>query len=97
MHKAFGNDGTVYTETSIYEMQNKNSEGMGIQLRSFQYAIDKIKQDKNCALFYIHKPGPLPQDDEYLQELADIYARGLFEVDNFIQDNLAEEGCNNDL
>ena len=49
------------------------------------------------ALFYIHKPGPLPQVDEYLQELADIYARGLFEVDNFIQDNLAEEGSNNDL
>lgn len=97
MHKAFGDDGTVYTETSIYEMQNKNSEGIGIQLRSFQYAIDKIKQDRNRALFYIHKPGPLPQDDEYLQELADIYVRGLFEVDNFIQDNLAEEGSNNDL
>lgn len=42
---------------------------MGIQLRSFQYAIDKIKQDRNHALFYIHKPGPLPQDDEYLQEI----------------------------
>ncbi len=49
MHKAFGDDGTVYTETSIYEMQNKNAEGMGIQLRSFQYAIDKIKQDRNRA------------------------------------------------
>lgn len=46
---------------------------MGIQLRSFQYAIDKIKQDRNRALFYIHKPGPLPQDDEYLRELADVY------------------------
>ena len=97
MHKAFGDDGTVYTEMSIDEMQNKNSEGMGIQLRSFQYAIDKIKQDRNRPLFYIHKPGPLPQDDEYLQELADVYVRGLFEVDNFIQDNLAEEGSNNDL
>ena len=69
----------------------------GNQLRSFQYAIDKIKQDSNRALFYIHKPGPLPQDDEYLQELADIYVRGLLEVDNFIQNNLAEEGSNNDL
>jgi hypothetical protein len=39
----------------------------------------------------------LPQDDDYLQELADIYARGLFEVDKFIQDNSAEEGSNNDL
>ena len=97
MHKAFGDDGTVYTETSIYEMQNKNAEGMGIQLRSFQYAIDKIKQDRNRALFYIHKPGPLPQDDEYLRKLADTYIRGLLEVDAFIQDNLAQEDENNDL
>lgn len=87
----------MYTETSIYEMQNKNAEGMGIQLRSFQYAIDKIKQDRNRALFYIHKPGPLPQDDEYLRELADTYIRGLLEVDAFIQDNLAQEDENNDL
>ena len=49
MHKAFGDDGTVYTEPSIYEMQNKNAEGMGIQLRSFQYAIDKIKQALDCV------------------------------------------------
>ena len=97
MHKAFGEDETEYTETSVYEMQNRNSDGMGIQLRSFQYAIDKIRQDKNRALFYIHKPGPLPQDDEYLRELADVYVRGLFEVDNFIQDSLEEEDDSNDL
>lgn len=59
--------------------------------------IDKIKQDRNRALFYIHKPGPLPQDDEYLRELADTYIRGLLEVDAFIQDNLAQEDENNDL
>ena len=97
MHKAFGNDGTVYTEISISEMQSKNSEGMGIQLRSFQYAIDKIKKHKKYAWLYIHKPGPLPQDDEYLDELADTYLRGLLEVDTFIQDVLAQEDENNDL
>lgn len=97
MHKAFGNDGTVYTETSIREMQNKNSEAMGIQLRSFQYAIDKIKKSRKNALLYIHRPGPLPQEDEYLNELADIYIRGLLEVDAFIQDALEKEGNNDDL
>ena len=97
MHKAFGNDGTIYTQTSIHEMQRKNSEGIGIQLRSFQYAIDKIKKDRKCALLYIHKPGPLPQDDEYLQELADTYTRGLLEVDTFIQDSLEREDKDNDL
>ncbi|MBQ3611288.1 MAG: hypothetical protein IJA01_03350 [Firmicutes bacterium] len=97
MHKAFGGDGTIYTETSIHKMQSKNSEGMGIQLRSFQYAIDKIKSDKNRALLYIHKPGPLPQDEGYLKELADTYMRGLFEVDTFIQDCLLQEGESDDL
>ena len=98
MYKAFGQDATVYTEKSIHKMQNKNSEGMGIQLRSFQYAIDKIKQDSKRALFYIHKPGPLPHDDnEYLQELANVYMRGLMEVDEFIQNDLAKEDSNNDL
>ena len=48
----------------------RDRKKVDMQLRSFQYAIDKIKQDRNRALFYIHKPGPLPQDDEYLQELA---------------------------
>ena len=78
-------------------MQSKNSEGMGSQLRSFQYAIDKIKKHKKYAWLYIHKPGPLPQDDEYLDELADTYLRGLLEVDTFIQDVLAQEDENNDL
>lgn len=97
MHKAFGNDETIYTKTSIKEMQSKNSEGIGIQLRSFQYAIARIKKDKNRALLYIHKPGPLPRDVKYLKELADTYVRGLLEVDSFIQDNLIKEDDNNDL
>lgn len=91
MHKAFGNDGTIYTETSVAKMQNYNSEGIGIQLRSFQYAIDKIKNDKNRAFLYIHKPGPLPRNAEYLTALAETYRRGLLEVDEFIQSNLAQE------
>lgn len=83
-------------ETKV-DLLNNEAIAKTIQLRSFQYAIDKIKQDRNRALFYIHKPGPLPQDDEYLRELADTYIRGLLEVDAFIQDNLAQEDENNDL
>ncbi len=97
MHKAFGSDGTIYTEISVREIQSKYSEGTGIQLRSFQYAIDKIKQDENRALLYIHKPGPLPMEDEYLRELAETYKRGLLEVDKFIQDNLSQGDDINDL
>ena len=48
-------------------------------------------------MLYIHKPGPLPQDEEYLRKLADTYKRGLLEVNDFIQDSLAQEDEFNDL
>ena len=82
---------------SIHELKSRNSEGTGTQLRSFQYAINKIQKDRNRTLLYIHKPGPLLQDDDYLSELADTYARGLLEVNTFIQDSLAKEDDINDL
>lgn len=97
MHKAFGDDGTVYTETSIHKMQTKSSGGLGVQLRSFQFAIDKVKNNPNIALLLIHQPGPLPQNDGYLAELADTYLRGLLEVDTFIQESVSQEVNIDDL
>lgn len=97
MHKAFGRDSTVYTETSIHHMQSSNASGIGIQLRSFQYAIRHIKKNPDIERISIHKSGPLPQDEEYLSELASTYRRGLLEVDTFIQDRLTHEECYHDL
>ena len=91
MHKAFGGDSTVYTEISIHHMQSSNTSGIGVQLRSFQYAIEHIKKHPNIQRISIHKSGPLPQDEEYLSELASTYRRGLLEVDTFIQDMLHHE------
>ena len=45
----------------------------------------------------IHKSGPLPQDEDYLSELASTYRRGLLEVDAFIQDGLNHEERHHDL
>lgn len=84
MYKAFGNDGTLYTELSIKKMLRNNDLGIGIQLRSFMYAISKVKANPNVAKLYIHKPGPLKHDDKYLNELAEIYKRGLLEIDSFV-------------
>lgn len=97
MHKAFGKDSTVYTEISIGHMQNKCGYGAGIQLRSFQYAIERIKKYPDIAKISIHKSGPLPQDEDYLAELALTYKRGLLEVDTFICDMLDNEGNCNEL
>ena len=88
MHRAFGRDGTVYTENSLHHMQSNNASGIGVQLRSFQYAIDHIKKHPNIEKILIYKSGPLPQDEGYLSGLASTYRRGLLEVDAFIQDML---------
>ena len=50
-----------------------------------------------CVSLCIHKPGPLPRNEEYLKELGDVYKRGLLEVDGFIQVYIKQEGENDDL
>mgnify|MGYP005984609955 FL=1 len=94
MHKAYGfqNDTTTYTINSIQEIIDAHAKKKGEQLRSFQFAINKVIKNPKLKTFYIHKSGRLDGDDAYLSELADVYYRGLVEVDDFIKAHLAEEG-----
>lgn len=93
MKKAFGlrNDCTEYTEESINTIVHSHSNATGIQLRSFQLAINRIKRQPNLAKILIHKPGPLSNDARYLEKLAEVYTRGLLEVDEFINASLESE------
>ena len=93
MHKAFGSwDPSDYMYSSVTELVN-NRGSVGEQVRSFQYAIDKLKKNPNAKDILIHKPGPLDIDEEYLSKLADTYYRGLIEVDRWIQDSLEKENA----
>lgn len=87
----FGNDSTEYTKQNVAEIRRNHSKGMGIQLRSFEYAIERIRKNPELAKLLIHKPGPLPGNSEYLETLVDVYVRGLNEVDTFIQTSLSNE------
>ena len=91
MYKAFGKDNTTYADGSVKEMINERNREMGRQIRSIQYAIERVKEDPEFAEYAILKPGPLSKDKMYLKELADVYYRGLMEVDSWIQDSLEEE------
>lgn len=85
MYHAFGDydpSEYLYSDINIIE---KNRELVGEQLRSFQYAIQKLKQNSNAKNVLIHKPGPLENNEEYLKELSEMYYRGLMEVDEWIQ------------
>ena len=91
MHKAFeGFDPSDYMDIKVTELVN-NRGAKGEQIRSFQYAIERLKNNQTAKKALIHKPGPLDLDDEYLDELADVYYRGLMEVDQWIHDSMEKE------
>lgn len=87
MHRAFGDfDPSEYLYSDVSLIEN-NRDLVGEQLRSFQYAIQKLKQNPNAKMALIHKPGPLENNEEYLKELSEMYYRGLMEIDQWIRDN----------
>lgn len=93
MHKAFDDfDPSEYMDSNVTVLMN-NRESKGEQIRSFQYAIERLKKNPSAKNALIHKPGPLDMDDAYLTQLADTYYRGLMEVDQWIQDSLEKERC----
>ena len=94
MYKAFGKDNTPYANTSIKSMIDDREQEKGVQMRSLQYAIQRVKDDPSFADYAIFKPGPLDKSNEYLKELAGVYSRGLMEVDQWIQDSLEKENAN---
>lgn len=93
MYKAFDDfDPSVYMDSNVKVLVN-NRETKGEQIRSFLYAIERLKKNPSAKLSLIHKPGPLDLDENYLMQLADTYYRGLMEVDQWIQDSLEKETC----
>lgn len=74
-------DPTVYTvpDLAAHALDTRQSEG--IQVRSFQLAIDRLRARPGLAPILIHKPGPLFDESPQRQAaLADVYRRGLEEV-----------------
>lgn len=87
MYHAFGNQDPseyLYSDVNVIE---KNRDLVGEQLRSFQYAIQKLKQNPNAKRILIHKPGPLEYNEDYLKELSEMYYRGLMEVEQWIRES----------
>jgi hypothetical protein len=59
-------------------LNSKKQEGDTI--RSWQIAVDKLNGDLRRARILIHKSGPLGNDAKELEELAQMYLRGMNEV-----------------
>lgn len=74
-------DPTVYTVEDLTERALDTRQSEGVQIRSFQLAIERLRARPALAPILIHKPGPLFDESPARQAaLAEVYRRGLAEV-----------------
>jgi hypothetical protein len=79
-----GRDETVYTVPDLRAQKLDTRESIGKQVRSFQYAIARLRRNPSLAKILIHKPGSLADDIARWDQLIDVYRRGLDEVARLI-------------
>jgi hypothetical protein len=79
-----GVDVTTYTVPDLRANILDTRESVGKQVRSFQYAIERLRGQPELAILFIHKPGSLSDEVARLDQLADVYRRGLDEVERLI-------------
>ena len=79
-----GRDSTIYTVPDLRAHTLDTRESIGKQVRSFQVAIERLRGRPDLAKLLIHKPGPLTDEIPRLDQLADVYRRGLDEVARLI-------------
>jgi hypothetical protein len=80
-----GHDATPYTVPDLRAHPLDTGESVGQQVRSFQFAIERLRARPNLAKVLIHKPGPLSDEVGHLDQLAGVYRRGLEEVGRLIE------------
>ena len=71
----------------INDLQAKTLETMraeGEHVWSFMLMAMKIKKDPGLAKFLVHDPGPLGTDTREFQHYADVFRRGILEVDKLL-------------
>ena len=80
-----GNDTTPYTLPDLRAHPLGTRESNGQQVRSFQFAIERLRAAPHLAKLLIHKPGSLADETLRLDQLAAVYQRGLAEVAQLIE------------
>jgi len=76
-----GPDPTVYTVDNLTDRVLDTRQSEGVQIRSFQLAIKRLRARPGLAPILIHKPGPLFDESPARQAaIAGVYRRGLEEV-----------------
>jgi len=75
-----GSDSTTYHLADLKAQILNTNQAEGQQVRSFQLAIARLTQRPELAKVLVHKPGPLYDFPDRMDEFAGVYRRGLEEV-----------------
>lgn len=77
-------DATVYV-TDIHARTLNSTKAEGSDIRSFQFAIHRLRNDLNRARVLIHQSGPLTDHATEIEDFAHVYLRGLQEVERLLK------------
>ena len=85
-------DPTTYTLADLRAAPLRASKAEGLQVRSFQIAIQRLRARPDLAGLLVHKPGPLTDESEDRQQrLGQVYLRGMMEVGELLDGVVTEE------
>ena len=86
-------DPTIYTLNDLSARPLNTRESEGVQIRSFQLAIARLRAKPALASILVHKPGPLFDESPARQvALADVYLRGMRELGSILDGVRAQPG-----
>lgn len=77
-------DPTHYTLAGLHQRHLRSDRAEGEDMRSFQIAIARLNHSVNRARVLIHQSGPLPVSKDDLEAYAQVYLRGMQEVEQFL-------------
>jgi len=76
-------DATVYV-TDLHGRTLNSMKAEGSDIRSFQFAIHRLKNDSNRARVLIHQSGPLADYPTEIENFAQVYLRGMRELEKLL-------------
>jgi hypothetical protein len=76
-------DATVYV-TDLHARTLNSTKAEGSDVRSFQFAIHRLRNEPNRARVLIHQSGPLIDYPAEIEAFAQVYLRGLQEVERLL-------------
>jgi hypothetical protein len=85
MMRGFSADDSGYQIPDLAAANLKANSAKGEHVRSFQYAIERLRLNPASARWVIHSPGPLRDVRSDWAALSAVYSRGLAEVEAVVR------------